>query len=128
MRSRFTAFCLHEFQYLINTHHLSKRHENELSQLKDSCQQSSWIKLTIHNTQQGQTSDNTGVVEFSAIFNEDQQFFELRENSSFIKENNQWFYVNGKPDIQKISFKIRRNEPCWCFSGKKFKHCHAALL
>ena len=23
--------------------------------------------------------------------------------------------------------KMRRNEPCFCGSGKKFKHCHGAL-
>jgi preprotein translocase subunit SecA len=22
--------------------------------------------------------------------------------------------------------KIGRNDPCWCGSGKKFKHCHGA--
>ncbi|HIL93842.1 MAG TPA: hypothetical protein EYG47_03295 [Cycloclasticus sp.] len=22
---------------------------------------------------------------------------------------------------------MKRNQPCWCFSGKKFKHCHALL-
>ncbi|MDZ7749333.1 MAG: bifunctional ornithine acetyltransferase/N-acetylglutamate synthase [Halofilum sp. (in: g-proteobacteria)] len=24
--------------------------------------------------------------------------------------------------------KIGRNEPCWCGSGKKFKHCHGKLV
>ncbi|HEX4857852.1 MAG TPA: SEC-C metal-binding domain-containing protein [Usitatibacteraceae bacterium] len=23
--------------------------------------------------------------------------------------------------------KIGRNDPCWCGSGKKFKHCHGKL-
>ncbi|MBW3614818.1 MAG: SEC-C domain-containing protein [Actinobacteria bacterium] len=22
--------------------------------------------------------------------------------------------------------KLGRNDPCWCASGKKFKHCHGA--
>ena len=26
-----------------------------------------------------------------------------------------------------IGKKMRRNEPCYCGSGKKFKHCHGAL-
>ena len=37
---------------------------------------------------------------------------------------------NKKEDIsKKISKnkKIGRNEPCFCGSGKKFKHCHGAL-
>ena len=24
--------------------------------------------------------------------------------------------------------KLGRNEPCWCGSGKKFKHCHGKLV
>ncbi|HCP28101.1 MAG TPA: hypothetical protein DIT96_00430, partial [Pseudomonas sp.] len=23
--------------------------------------------------------------------------------------------------------KLGRNEPCWCGSGKKFKHCHGQI-
>jgi preprotein translocase subunit SecA len=23
--------------------------------------------------------------------------------------------------------KLGRNDPCWCGSGKKYKHCHGAL-
>jgi Predicted metal-binding protein related to the C-terminal domain of SecA len=31
--------------------------------------------------------------------------------------------VNPKPQTKKMG----RNEPCFCGSGKKFKHCHGAL-
>tara|TARA_B100001173_G_scaffold282558_1_gene267490 strand:- start:260 stop:880 length:621 start_codon:yes stop_codon:yes gene_type:complete len=31
--------------------------------------------------------------------------------------------LNPKPKVKKM----RRNEPCFCGSGKKFKHCHGAL-
>ena len=31
--------------------------------------------------------------------------------------------VNSKPQTKKMG----RNEPCFCGSGKKFKHCHGAL-
>ena len=31
--------------------------------------------------------------------------------------------VNQKPQTKKMG----RNEPCFCGSGKKFKHCHGAL-
>ncbi|NEQ54934.1 MAG: zinc chelation protein SecC, partial [Leptolyngbya sp. SIO3F4] len=32
-----------------------------------------------------------------------------------------WFYLDGEmlPPILP-----KRNQPCWCGSGKKFKHCH----
>jgi preprotein translocase subunit SecA len=31
-----------------------------------------------------------------------------------------------KPFVRKEK-KVGRNEPCWCGSGKKFKHCHGKL-
>ncbi len=37
---------------------------------------------------------------------------------------------NEKKDISKQiskNKKIGRNEPCFCGSGKKFKHCHGAI-
>ena len=37
---------------------------------------------------------------------------------------------NSEPsniDPKYIGKKMRRNEPCFCGSGKKFKHCHGAL-
>ena len=37
---------------------------------------------------------------------------------------------NKKQDISKQiskNKKMGRNEPCFCGSGKKFKHCHGAL-
>ena len=30
-------------------------------------------------------------------------------------------------DPKYIGKKMRRNEPCYCGSGKKFKHCHGSL-
>jgi preprotein translocase subunit SecA len=32
---------------------------------------------------------------------------------------------SGKPEpIRNVNKKIGRNDPCWCGSGKKYKHCH----
>ena len=39
------------------------------------------------------------------------------------EENNKTEIVNSKPKNKKIG----RNEPCFCGSGKKFKHCHGAI-
>jgi preprotein translocase subunit SecA len=30
------------------------------------------------------------------------------------------------PIVKSEHEKVGRNEPCWCESGKKFKHCHGA--
>jgi len=127
MRSRFTAFSLQAFQYLIDTHHPSQHKPSDLSELQSSSKNTIWFKLIIHHTERGLAADNDGVVEFSAFFNDNGVFFELREASSFIKENDRWLYVCGEPEIKPINLKIQRNARCWCNSGKKFKKCHALL-
>ncbi|MEO0825855.1 MAG: YchJ family metal-binding protein, partial [Cyanobacteria bacterium J06642_9] len=43
------------------------------------------------------------------------------ERSRFVKQKDRWFYLDGEilPPLAP-----KRSEPCWCGSGKKFKHCH----
>ncbi len=125
MRSRFTAFYFNEHPYLVNTHHPSQREANELTSLQNSQETSHWIKLIIHQVKHGDKQHQTGQVEFSAFFNENNEFFELREKSRFIREQDQWYYLDGEPNIYRTNLKLKRNDLCWCQSGKKFKHCHA---
>ena len=50
-------------------------------------------------------------------------------NLKVVLESNQE-KENKKNDTSKHiskNKKIGRNEPCFCGSGKKFKHCHGAL-
>ena len=35
--------------------------------------------------------------------------------------------ANAKPEPIRTQRKISRNDPCWCGSGKKYKHCHYKL-
>lgn len=32
--------------------------------------------------------------------------------------------LNGRRESQKVDRDLGRNDPCWCGSGKKYKHCH----
>ena len=124
MRSRFSAFCRQDFQYLIDTLHRSKHNDNELEQLQQNSHHTHWVKLSILNVQMGKHNDQKGVVEFNAIFVEGTQFYQLHERSCFIREQQQWYYTEGPSQIKPIQYKIGRNEACWCGSGKKFKACH----
>ncbi len=60
---------------------------------------------------------------FIARFVED-SFKNVEETFSEVTENN-----NSKKNFENSmpSKKIRRNSPCPCGSGKKFKHCHGAI-
>jgi len=124
MRSRFTAFSLQKFQYLLDTLHISQRQNDELASLQQSAQNTTWIQLSILQTQAGQVGDTEGVVEFTASFEEAGAFYQLHECSNFIFEKQQWYYTEGSNQVSPIILKTGRNDTCWCHSGKKFKKCH----
>jgi len=123
MRSRFSAFCLQDADYLIATLHPSQRNPNDKQQLVESFKQTRWFKLTIQDTSIDALEENA-TVNFIARFEENNALFELHEKSNFIKETQQWYYVNGNTHVKAISLTPKRNEPCWCNSGLKFKKCH----
>lgn len=113
MRSRYCAFVLKNHDYLLKSWHATTRPDN-LDDLGDT----QWLHLEILESQE---QDTQGQVRFNAYFKEDDNYFALSENSHFIKEQGQWFYVEGEHRIIKI--KPERNDPCLCGSGKKFKKC-----
>ncbi len=121
MRSRYSAFVRQQTDYLVNTLHPDKRHPHEAQALQRSFQDTQWQGLAIVHQEQGQASDTTGVVEFVATYRGPQGLGRLHERSRFVKEADQWLYLDG--DIMQ-SPTPGRNEPCWCGSGKKFKKCH----
>lgn len=95
MRSRYTAFVLQKAQYLVDTHHPDFREVDALSSLKKSFKGSQWQGLEIIDTQLGQSSDSTGIVEFKATFTQLGKTEVLHERSQFVKEQGTWFYTTG---------------------------------
>ena len=120
MKSRYTAFCLGDIDYLIATLHPDKRTEKDRKELTKSINNTTWLGLTIIDSSQGKKNDKLGYVEFVAVFkiSEPQQ---LHERSKFLKTDGKWFYVEGDilPDLIP-----KGNDDCWCGSGKKYKKCH----
>ena len=49
----------------------------------------------ILNTQDGEVTDDTGYVEFRAMYMEDGQMQQIHEKSLFKRENQKWVYVSG---------------------------------
>ena len=121
MRSRYTAYCLKKVDYLFKTEHPSRHQPNTKKLIAATANSCQWKGLTVIDTAAGTSSDETGIVEFMAVYQEGNQVAQLHERSQFIKENGKWFYTEGEmlPPI-----KPKKNEPCWCGSGKKFKQCH----
>ncbi len=56
-----------------------------------------WLSLKVLSREKGLLNDLTGRVEFVATYKDDQGMAQIKENSEFIFENAQWFYVNAKP-------------------------------
>ncbi|MCG8670792.1 MAG: YchJ family protein [Pseudomonadales bacterium] len=123
MRSRYCAFVKKLTPYLLNTRHPSKRHLDSASSLQQTFASTQWLGLQILTTEQGLKKDSEGFVSFAASFSESnsnanqQQPQVLEERSRFLKEGDQWYYVEE-------DFNLGRNDICWCGSGKKFKKCH----
>lgn len=126
MRSRYSAFCTKNADYLIATHHSSKRKNTDKVDLERNFATAQWLGLNIVATEKGLANDEQGVVEFDARFMQNNAISSLREASQFVKENGQWYYLEGalKPIAQ--NQKLGRNDACYCGSGKKFKKCHGA--
>jgi len=125
MRSRFSAFCLGDIDYLIQTHHPKQHKPDDREILAKSMANCQWLSLSIVKTKRGNASDTTGEVSFVASFTENGEFRQLYEHSRFVKEQDQWLYTDGDIiDTIPKEHQWQRNRACWCGSGKKFKVCH----
>ena len=113
MRSRFTAFVLKLEDYLLASWHISTR--PAVLNLDDA---SDWISLNILSSGE---EGATGYVHFKAIYRLNSGWGYLQEISEFLQENKQWYYLKG--EVTEGLLKPKRNEPCPCASGKKFKSC-----
>lgn len=120
MRSRYSAFVLRQFHYLITTHHADYLHGLTEQQLAQGDVQ--WLGLQVLSSKQ--ESDH-GEVTFKAWFIEDKHIDAIYECSSFIKQDGCWFYTHGQQMQTPLP---SRNDACICSSGKKFKLCCAKLM
>ena len=119
MRSRYTAYVNGEFNYLLNTWHESRR---EAAPDFGALAGIRWNGLEIIHSEAGGPEDREGTVEFKVQYQEAGTSHIMHEKSRFIREEDQWFYLDGK--IMPLrSSKTGRNEPCPCGSGKKYKKC-----
>ncbi|PWJ99971.1 SEC-C motif-containing protein [Flavobacterium araucananum] len=90
MRSRYSAYAIHNANYLLETTSVSERKYYSKAEILNWATSNKWQKLEILSF-----TENT--VEFKAYFldskNQPQAHYEF---STFKFENNAWFYVDGK--------------------------------
>jgi SEC-C motif-containing protein len=90
MKSRYSAYAVHNADYLWNTTHSSQRESYSKEDILHWATANQWQKLEIILA-----TENT--VEFVAYFvDENRQNQMHHEFSTFKQENGSWFYVDGK--------------------------------
>lgn len=127
MRARYSAYVKHEINFIAaSCVRGDEDNEIDLDETRRWSEESEWLGLKIHGTQNGGPSDTEGVVEFSATYARNGLRDEHREIAAFKKVDGAWMYAEGKlaaTTIVRSSPKVGRNDPCPCGSGKKYKHC-----
>ncbi|ABZ76506.1 conserved hypothetical protein [Shewanella halifaxensis HAW-EB4] len=116
MRSRFSAFYLERYDYLIETHHLDYLNGLTAQNLAQE-PLPQWLGLEVCSSHQ---DGNEGSVTFQAWYQLDNELDAIHECSDFIKQDEKWYYTQGE---QKAAVFPKRNDKCICHSGKKFKQC-----
>ena len=90
MRSRYTAYVLHDEPYLLATWHPATR---PAALQLDMEPQPRWLGLTVKR-HQAQDADHASV-EFVARYKMNGRACKLHETSRFVREDGRWFYADG---------------------------------
>ena len=125
MRSRYSAYCLSNWAYILKTY--SKKQRASLSEqaLEVSASGTKWLALSVFppSAKAQQSSVTTEQVEFKAYYAVNHKPYLMHETSDFVMEDNEWRYTTGIMHSDSGLLKTGRNDPCFCGSGKKFKQC-----
>lgn len=90
MRSRYTAFALGLDEYIQRSWHASTRPSESIGE----DEKPRWIGLQIKRHES--LDDDRAMVEFNARYKINGRAFVLHEISRFVRENGQWFYLDGE--------------------------------
>ena len=127
MRSRYSAYVKQEIAYIVNTILPEKLGQFDEEGIRRWSKKAQWQKLEIVNTEDGGPNDIEGTVEFIARYIDKGQTNKHHEIGRFTKYNNRWYYCDAEfptpKQVIRSEPKMKRNDPCSCGSGKKFKKC-----
>lgn len=122
MRSRFSAFCRQEWAYILQTWHPDYRPNCTSDELAAEAAESQWVSLTVLASGQDPVAVS-GWVDFCAWYRDAEGLHLHHELSSFVREQDKWFYTTGKFLPAPSEFKLKSNMPCPCGSELKYKKC-----
>lgn len=121
MRSRYCAFVLKNFDYIIKTHHPDFLGDLTLANLQRG-PHPHWLGLDVLDSREqlAAPGQREGTVTFKAWYKLEGEIDAIYECSEFIHQQGRWYYTQGRQMTAKLP---SRNDPCVCHSGKKFKQC-----
>ena len=127
MRARYSAHVLGEIDFIVDTFHPKSRSKTSRATIEKWAMQTKWTGLEVLSVLEGGPTDTVGKVIFKAHYDLQGKAKFHHEDAVFTQEDGTWYYLDGStPKTQpKRSFKLGRNEPCHCGSGKKYKKCCA---
>lgn len=121
MRSRYTAFCLNNIEYLLCTMAEERREGFDSAEVEAWNAQTRWTGLEVLDVS---TMGELGIVRFRTSFFRNGRAHSISERSVFSLRDGRWYYVAGEhEDTPRTVVKPGRNAMCPCGSGKKFKKC-----
>ncbi|MEP2653685.1 MAG: YchJ family metal-binding protein [Paraglaciecola sp.] len=120
MRSRFTAYVLKDYAYILDTYAKKPRQNLSIQELAQSAENTQWLSLQVIGHSANLV---TSQVEFKAFYKIGECFYVLHELSDFVLEDEKWRYSKGNLFKNSGEFKPQRNSQCLCGSGKKYKKC-----
>ena len=89
MRSRYSAYAVHNADYLWNTTHPKERLHHSKAALMDWAKSNQWLKLEI-------LFASETIIEFKAYYIDNRLKAQVHyEKSYFTYEKDNWFYVHG---------------------------------
>ena len=127
MRARYTAYTRVATDFLHDSIHPDHRDQHDAQSVRAWAEESQWHGLEIIATEDGGPDDEAGLVEFACEFTREEERHRHHERARFARVEGDWFFVDGERVKQQPFVrdepKRRRNEPCPCGSGRKYKKC-----
>lgn len=99
MRSRYTAYCQGDSDYILNTWAKQTRNSVSLDSLNKRKSETQYLGLKILSKVAGTRKHTEGQVEFEVTFKHLGKTQTHRELSNFIKTDDKWFYLDGDVSI-----------------------------
>jgi SEC-C motif-containing protein len=122
MRSRFCAYRLGRWDYVLYSWHPDHRPALSVEQLAAEQADGGWERLQVLEARGG-AGDEQGEVRFCAWYRDQQGLHAHHESSRFVHWESRWVYTEGDLLPPPRAEKVKPNTPCPCGSGLKYKKC-----